>query len=157
MGDAVFEVDLALRLEAVRSVETLEVRLGLDAVAVTRVLRSGFPQCLVHEQVAGPGAPGGRGDDHAAERRLRILLARREQPRNAEQAARGIRPRQVPRDQVVVVHVGIDAALLDDEHVAAQPQVREEGERLSIGELPPGPGNRIFHRSYYVPAFAQSR
>src|ERR1700722_11025823 len=122
MRDAVFDIDLTLRLEAVRTVETLQVRLGLDAVAVTRILRSSFPQRLIHEQVAGTGAPGGLGDDHAAERRLLILLAGREQPSNAEQAARGIRSRQVPRDKVVVVHVGIGAALLDDEYVPAQPR-----------------------------------
>jgi hypothetical protein len=57
--------------------------LGLDAVTVTRVLRGSFPQYLVHEQVAGTGAAGGLGDDHAAERWLLIFLAGREQSRNA--------------------------------------------------------------------------
>jgi hypothetical protein len=49
--DAIFEVDLTPRLEAVRTVETFQVCLGLDAMAVTRVLRGGFPQCLVHERL----------------------------------------------------------------------------------------------------------
>src|SRR5688572_24702315 len=112
--DAVLVVRLGALHEAEFPVEAVEVPLRPDADVLARPERMDARNRFAHQLAARPGAASLPGRQHAANGRFRILAA------GGEEAAVGdertvVPSQQVPRLQVVAVHVLERAVLFENE------------------------------------------